>query len=462
MADVRVALIGSGRMGAFHGETLARRIPERGWPRWPTRRRARPSGWRPSWARTRAYTDAAEAFADPEVDAVVIAAPARFHADLVVAAAAAGKGVFCEKPMALTLADADRAIDAARAAGVVLQVGFNRRFAADWRAARALLDDGRLGTPRLLRSVTRDPGGFDPSRVAPDTIFNETLIHDFDTLRFLNPGAEAVEVYATADALVEPDWRDRGPAGHRAGRRDTFDNGAIGVAEACFEAAYGYDVRGEVFGSGGMATMGDGRRTGMVFSGAAGRLVDTVRSDQELLPDAYVAELAAFVDAVRAGTPAAGRRARTPAPRWRSPWPPPSRCAPGARSGSTRWRSELSGWRSPPRWCSSTCRSSSGSGGSPTRASRWRSGTGPRRTSTRSPRTGATFSSMTGYITGTLADPDGAEELLRTAEQSLKVAEKLDCPRLNVHGTGLDGRACRCVPTEVVTPAMWLHRRDAP
>jgi myo-inositol 2-dehydrogenase/D-chiro-inositol 1-dehydrogenase len=220
----------------------------------------------------------------------------------VVAAARAGKAVFCEKPMALSLPDADRAIDAARAAGVVLQVGFNRRFAADWQAARALLDDGRLGTPRLLRSVTRDPGGFDPSRVPPDTIFNETLIHDFDTLRFLNPGAEAVEVYATADALVEPEWRERGLL-------DTavvvvrFSNGATGIAEACFEAAYGYDVRGEVFGSGGMATMGDGRRTGMVFSGAAGRTVETARSDQELLAGAYVAELAAFVGTVRDGTP---------------------------------------------------------------------------------------------------------------------------------------------------------------
>ena len=275
MADVRVALIGSGRMGAFHGESLARRIPGA--------RLAAVADPAPGAAERlaaqlgadAAYADAAEAFASPEVDAVVIAAPARFHADLVVAAAAAGKGVFCEKPMGLALADVDRAIDAARSAGVVLQVGFN------------------------------------PVNVPPATIFNETLIHDFDALRFLNPGAEAVEVYATADALVEPDYREQGLL-DTALVVVTFDNGARGVAEACFEAKYGYDVRGEVFGSGGMATMGDGRRSGMVFSGAAGRLVDTVRSDQDLLPEAYVAELAAFVEAVRAGTPAsvAGEDAR--------------------------------------------------------------------------------------------------------------------------------------------------------
>jgi len=301
---VGVALIGSGRMGSFHGETLARRLPAARLVAVADPAPGAAARLADALGADRGYTDPAEAFTDPAVDAVVIAAPARFHAGLVVAAAGAGKGVFCEKPMALTLADADRAIDAARAAGVVLQVGFNRRFAADWAAARALLDDGRLGTPRLLRSVTRDPGGFDPSRVSPNTIFNETLIHDFDALRFLNPGAEAVEVYATADALVEPGWADRGLL-------DTavvvvrFDNGARGVAEACFEAAYGYDVRGEAFGSGGMASMGDGRRTGMAFSGAAGRAVETVRSDQELLADAYVAELAAFVDAVRAGGPVA-------------------------------------------------------------------------------------------------------------------------------------------------------------
>jgi myo-inositol 2-dehydrogenase/D-chiro-inositol 1-dehydrogenase len=291
-------------MGAFHAETLARRLPGA--------RLAAVADAAPGAAERlagalgadRAYTDAAQLWDDPAVDAVVIAAPARSHADLVVAAAAAGRHVFCEKPMAVTLPDADRAIDAARSAGVVLQVGFNRRFAADWRAARALLDAGTLGTPRLLRSLTRDPGGFDPARVLPDTIFLETLIHDFDTLRYLNPGAAAVEVHAVADALVEPAWRDRGLL-DTAVVTVRFDNGAMAVAEACFEAAYGYDVRGEVLGSGGMVTLGDGRRSGLAFSGPAGRLVETVRGDQELFPGAYTAELAAFVEAVRTGSPAA-------------------------------------------------------------------------------------------------------------------------------------------------------------
>jgi hydroxypyruvate isomerase len=74
--------------------------------------------------------------------------------------------------------------------------------------------------------------------------------------------------------------------------------------------------------------------------------------------------------------------------------------------------------------------------------------------------TGATFSSMTGYVTGTLADPDGADALLRTAEESLRVADELDCPRLNLHGTGLDEQGLPVVPASIVTPAMWLTAAD--
>ncbi len=92
--------------------------------------------------------------------------------------------------MALTLSDADRAIAAARDAGVALQVGFNRRFAPDFAAAHAAIVAGSVGTPQLMRSLTRDPGLANPGGVPPWTVFTQTLIHDFDTLLWLNPGAQ--------------------------------------------------------------------------------------------------------------------------------------------------------------------------------------------------------------------------------------------------------------------------------
>jgi myo-inositol 2-dehydrogenase / D-chiro-inositol 1-dehydrogenase len=291
-----VGLIGAGWIGTFHGESLARRIPE---TRLVMTADPVPDAAAALAARFggRSTTDPTELITAPDVDAVVIAAPARFHADLVVAAAAAGKAVFCEKPMALTLADADRAIAAAQRAGVELQVGFNRRFDAGFAAAHEVVSGGRLGTPQLLRSVTRDPAGFDPARVPPWTIYVETLIHDFDTLRYLNPGAEAVDVYAVADALVHPDWKERGLL-DTAIVTIRFDNGAMATAEASFQAVYGYDVRGEVFGSAGMLTAGDIRRTSMALYSEAGESAETARRNIDLFHDAYVAELAHFAACV--------------------------------------------------------------------------------------------------------------------------------------------------------------------
>ncbi|KOX16325.1 Gfo/Idh/MocA family oxidoreductase [Nocardiopsis sp. NRRL B-16309] len=299
-----VGLVGAGRMGAFHARTLAQRLPGV--------RLAAVADPTPGTARAladdlgcpTALTDIDRLLADPGIDAVVIASPARTHADLVVAAARAGTPVYCEKPMALTLADADRAIGAAREAGVQLQVGFNRRFDAGFRAARDRIDAGAVGTPQILRSLTRDPRLADPARIPPWTIFLETLIHDFDTLRFLNPGAEPVEVSAMADALVRPDFRDRGLL-DTAVVTIRFDNGALATAEASFQAVYGYDVRGEVFGSGGMVTMGDARRTHLTSYGPDGIRADCVTYDQDLFHDAYVAELRDFTDSVRAGRAAA-------------------------------------------------------------------------------------------------------------------------------------------------------------
>jgi myo-inositol 2-dehydrogenase/D-chiro-inositol 1-dehydrogenase len=307
---VRVGLVGAGRIGTSHATLLARHVPG---AELVAVADPRPGAAEDLAAELgcRAITDPAALFADPEVEAVVITASAAAHADLIEAATAEGKAVFCEKPMGLTLREIDRGIAAAEAAGVALQVGFNRRFSADFAAAHRLVVDGEIGTPQLMRSVTRDPGLADPAGVPPWTIFLQTLIHDFDALLWLNPGAEPVSVFATADALVAPELRDAGLL-DTAVVVITFDNGAIAVAEASFSAAYGYDVRGEVFGSQGMVSVGDGASTSLVHSSRTGRQTETVRGDVELFRDAYTAELVEFTDAVRQGrTPAVtGRDAR--------------------------------------------------------------------------------------------------------------------------------------------------------
>lgn len=300
LADpVRVALVGAGRIGTSHATLLARRVAGA--------RLVTVADPRPGVAAALAgplgaagVTDPGTVFADQEVEAVVITASSEAHADLIVRATTAGKAVFCEKPMGLTVEDVTRGIDSARAAGVALQVGFNRRFAGDFAAGRQVILDGGIGRPQLMRSLTRDPGLADPAAVPLWTIFTQTLIHDFDSLLWLNPGAEPVTVQATADALVAPAFRDAGLL-DTAVVVVTFDNGAIAVAEASFSAAYGYDVRAEVFGSAGMVTMGESAPGSMRHSDATGRHGQTVRGDVDLFRDAYTAELVEFADAVREG-----------------------------------------------------------------------------------------------------------------------------------------------------------------
>lgn len=302
MPPLSIGLIGAGRMGTFHATALARHLHGARLVALADPAPGAAARLAEQLEVERVHTDPHVLIEDPAVEAVVIVAPARSHAELVVAAARAGKPVFCEKPMAVTLEEADRAIAACGEAGVALQVGFNRRFATSFRTAQAMIAAGRIGAPQLLRSLTRDPALQNPAAVKPWTIFLETLIHDFDTLNFLNPGARAIQVYAVADALVRPDFRDQGLL-DTAVVTIRYDNGAIATAEANFQAVYGYDVRGEVFGSAGMLTAGDVRTSELVCYGAEGISQTTQRADTELLRDAYLDELRAFVDAVRGGTP---------------------------------------------------------------------------------------------------------------------------------------------------------------
>jgi myo-inositol 2-dehydrogenase / D-chiro-inositol 1-dehydrogenase len=298
---VRFGLIGCGRIGTYHATTLARRLTEARLVAVadPIESSAQRLGESlgVDW-----LTDPQTLIDDPRIEAVAVTCASTAHAGLVIAAACAGKAVFVEKPMAMTLADADRVIAAVEEAGVPLQVGFNRRFAGDFAVARDAVGAGRIGTPQLLRSLTRDPGLENPEAVPPWTIFTQTLIHDFDALNWFNAGSRAVEVSVMADALIAPE--------HKAGGLlDTavvtirYDNGAIGVAEASFSAAYGYDVRAEVFGARGMVLAGSPAHLTTSLWTADGAAQPTARMDTELLGAAYAAQFAAFCAAVRAGTP---------------------------------------------------------------------------------------------------------------------------------------------------------------
>lgn len=298
-APVRIGLIGAGRIGASHAAIIARRVPEATLvavadPRPGVAAEiAEPLG-------ARGLTSVEEMLVAEDVDAVVIAASSTAHVGLIVAAAAAGKHVFSEKPAGMSLLEIDTSRRAAGAAGIVFQVGFNRRFAREFVAAHDLIVTGALGSIRQLRSVTRDPGRGpdDPDAVPEWTIFTQTLIHDFDTLNWLNPGARAVDVMATADSLTAP--------GHptlldHATVVIRYDNGAMATAEASFAATYGYDVRGEVLGSEGMVTMGEGAQSSLRLHNGDGRIAMTSHSDTDLLIDSYAGEFAEFAAAIQEG-----------------------------------------------------------------------------------------------------------------------------------------------------------------
>jgi myo-inositol 2-dehydrogenase/D-chiro-inositol 1-dehydrogenase len=192
-----------------------------------------------------------ELLARGDIEAVLITTPPTTHADLVEAASSAGKHVFCEKPLAQNVADAARAAEACEGAGVVLQVGYNRRFDENFRAAREAVESGRIGRPWIVRISSRDPAP-PPAGYLPLSggLFLDTTSHDFDLARFL-VGSEIVEITASATAVADPHAKAIGDV-------DTsivtlvFANEAIGAIDNCRVSAYGYDQRIEIHGSAGM------------------------------------------------------------------------------------------------------------------------------------------------------------------------------------------------------------------
>jgi inositol 2-dehydrogenase len=231
-----------------------------------------------------------------EVQAVLIATPDKFHAQGVLEAAKAGKDILCEKPIALTLADAYTALDAVSKAGVQLQIGFMRRYDPAHAAAMKRIEAGEIGTPLIFKSVGRDKD--EPPLAAYQSglngmIFYNSTIHDFDLARWLMRD-EVAEVHSYTTVAIRPEVAQYGDV--VAGSVNLqYRNGGIGNIESYVQAAYAYDVRTEILGSTGAIFVGSLEKTPAVFLNANGGTRTLADHFLTRFADAYLAEVRDFV-----------------------------------------------------------------------------------------------------------------------------------------------------------------------
>jgi myo-inositol 2-dehydrogenase/D-chiro-inositol 1-dehydrogenase len=313
IAPLRVGIVGVGRIGRMHAELLARQVPGAAVS-------AVFDAHAPAARDTAellgvtAAESAEDVIAAPDVDAVAICSPTDTHADLIVAAAQAGKAIFCEKPVSLDLAEVDRALAAVKAAGVPFQIGFNRRFDPAHESVHQAVASGAIGEPHLVRITSRDPAPPPLEYVKHSGgLFLDMTIHDFDMARYVT-GSEVVEVFARGAVRVEPSFAEAGDV-DTAVVTLTHADGCLTAIDNSRRAVYGYDQRVEVFGSAGMARSDNpAAHTGTVAT-AAGVVHTTLPYFflDRYVPS-YVREWEAFVEAVRTGVapPVGAADARAP------------------------------------------------------------------------------------------------------------------------------------------------------
>jgi myo-inositol 2-dehydrogenase/D-chiro-inositol 1-dehydrogenase len=309
---VNVGVIGTGRIGKLHAEHLAFRIPEANVLAVSDIFVDAAQQCAARLGIPRAVQDYREILGDKEIEGVVICSSTDTHAQMIREAAAAGKHIFCEKPIDFDLDRIDRALEAVEHAGVKLQVGFNRRFDPNFRRVRDAVASGRIGQPHLLRITSRDPA---PPPIAyikvSGGIFLDMTIPDFDMARYL-VGSEVTQVFAAGGVMVDP-------AIGEAGDIDTtiitlrFANGAIGTIDNSRQAVYGYDQRVEVFGSQGMVAADNNTIDRTVLSDRDGiHAALPLHFFIERYTDAYIAEMQAFIQCILHDTqpPVTGRDGR--------------------------------------------------------------------------------------------------------------------------------------------------------
>ena len=302
MKKLNVGIIGAGRIGQVHAKSITYHIPQAKIVAISDIYYEGAEKVAESLGIPNAYEDYHEILNNPEIDAVLICSSTDTHADIAVEAAEAGKHIFCEKPVDLTVAKIKKVIAAVEKAGVKLQIGFNRRYDHNFAEIKRLANDGKLGKLQTIKITSRDPEppSIDYVKVSGG-IFLDMTVHDFDMARFI--GGEVEEVYANAAVTVDE-------AIGEAGDVDTalialkFKNGAIGVIDNCRKACYGYDQRLEVFGMGGQASAANDTPTNVSYINENGNMTDKpLYFFLERYMQSFTDEMTEFINAVQDDEP---------------------------------------------------------------------------------------------------------------------------------------------------------------
>lgn len=304
MDKIRVAVVGFGRIGLTHAENLERRISGVKLVAVTTSKPERVATARQLFGDVEIYPSIEALLETEQLDAVVISSSTSAHADNLVACAAAKIPIFCEKPLALTLPDCDRAIKAAEVAGIKLMMGHVRRFDAGHVEAKRLIKSGAIGKPLVFRSISGDVDPPPPSFADPAVsggLILDAMYHDLYLAPWLMSD-KVIRAYAEGGALVDEGVRSVGDVDNTVVTL-LFANGGMGSLFVSRTTRYGHDLRVEVIGSEGAIQIGRFRHTPVRLLDRKGVHHDMARTTPERLGDAFISELQAFVDCIIKDTP---------------------------------------------------------------------------------------------------------------------------------------------------------------
>jgi inositol 2-dehydrogenase len=301
VSKLGMGVLGVGAMGQRHAENIRRLIPEAELVAVADMDLARAKKVASELEIEHAYGSLDALLERKDIRAIAIVTPAKFHGAAIKACAAAGKDIFCEKPLTLAVEEADQALAAVRKAGVRLQPGHVRRYDPSHVRAKQRIEAGEIGDPVLFKSLARDPSPPPESYLASGVngmFFQDSTVHEFDLARWMMSD-EIAELHTYGAVLVFPEAA-------RYNDVDTalvnlkFSRGTLGAVENYMQAVYGYDIRTEIVGSKGTIMLGYLQQTPEIVLTAQGAKTDVVDHFLVRFKDGYLEEMRDFVKTILA------------------------------------------------------------------------------------------------------------------------------------------------------------------